>query len=214
MRRSTTKPPKPAQWAVAISTSAGGIAALRTILDSLPASLAAAVLVVQHMMPDRESHLVEILSWHTQLRVIQAHSQLVRQGMVYVAPPDVHLLVGVDHRLVLSHLPPVHFCRPSGDRLFESLAAAFGPGGVAVVLTGFGHDGAAGAQCVRRSGGTVIVQDPKSAQFGDMPRAALEAGSVDYTLALRDIGPKVAALVSSGAPAPKVAALASSGGPA
>jgi len=187
---------------VAISTSAGGIAALHTVLTALPPSLAAAVLVVQHLLPDRDSHLVEILSWHTRLEVIQAHSaQRLFEGTVYVAPPDVHLMVGIDRRLALSHLPPVHSCRPAGDRLFESLATAFGTGAVAVVLTGFGRDGAAGAQCVRRSGGTVIVQDPVTAQFGDMPRAALRAGAVDHILSLGDIGPMVVSLVSSGEPA-------------
>jgi len=200
--RSTPAPTKPAHWAVAISTSAGGIPALHAILADLPPSLAAAVLVVQHLMPNRDSHLVEILRWHTQLEVMQANSaQRLFQGTVYVAPPDVHLVVGIDRRLALSHLPPVHYCRPSGDCLFESLAAAFGPGAVAVVLTGYGRDGAAGAQCVRRSGGTVIVQDPVTARFGDMPRAALRAGAVDHILPLGEIGPMVVALVSSGEPA-------------
>jgi two-component system, chemotaxis family, protein-glutamate methylesterase/glutaminase len=191
-----------ARWAIGISTSAGGIPALNTILTALPRSLAAAVLVVQHLLPDRESHLVEILRWHTRLDVLQAHSaQRLVEGTVYVAPPDLHLVVGIDRRLVLSHLPPVHHCRPSGDRLFESLPAAFGRGAVAIVLTGFGRDGASGAQCVRRSGGTVIVQDPQTAQFGDMPRAALSAGGVDHILALADIAPMVVELVSSGDPA-------------
>ena len=199
---STVSSPRAAHWVVAISTSAGGIAALHTILTMLPPSLAAAVLVVQHLLPHRDSHLVEILSWHTSLEVLQAHSaQRLVQGTVYVAPPDAHLIVGIDRRLVLSHLPPVHHCRPAGDRLFESLPAAFGRGAVAIVLTGFGRDGAAGAQSVRRSGGTVIVQDPSTAQFGDMPRAALSAGTVDHILPLVDIAPLVVGLVSSGDPA-------------
>jgi two-component system, chemotaxis family, protein-glutamate methylesterase/glutaminase len=199
---STAHPTRAAHRAVAISTSAGGITALHNILASLPASLAAAVLVVQHLLPDRDSHLVEILRWHTHLEVLQARSaQRVNQGTVYVAPPDAHLIVGIDHRLLLSHLPPVNHCRPSGDRLFESLAAAFGRGAVAVVLTGFGRAGAAGAQCVRRAGGTVIVQDPETAQFGDMPRAALREGAVDHILPLDAIGPMVRELVASGEPA-------------
>jgi len=199
---STASPPQAANWAVAISTSAGGIGALHTILRGLPASLAAAVLVVQHLLPDRDSHLVEILRWHTRLEVLQARSaQRLDKGTVYVAPPDAHLIVGIDRRLVLSHLPPVHHCRPSGDRLFESLPAAFGRSAVAIVLTGFGRDGAAGAQCVRRSGGIVIVQDPVTAQFGDMPRAALQAGAVDHILPLGDIGPMLAELVAAGNPA-------------
>lgn len=200
--RSTASPPIPAHWVVAISTSAGGIAALHTMLAAFPPSLAAAVLVVQHLLPNRDSHLVEVLRWHSRLKVTQAHaSQRLWQGTVYVAPPDAHLIVGIDRRLELSHLPPVHYCRPSADRLFESLASAIGPGAVAVVLTGFGSDGATGAQSVRRSGGTVIVQDPVTAAFGDMPRAALRAGAVDHILPLAAIAPMVTELVSSGEPA-------------
>lgn len=106
-------PPKQADRAVAISTSVGGMAALHAILTALPPSLTAAVLVVQHLLPDRDSHLAKILSWHTRLEVTQAESeQRLFQGTMYVAPPDAHLIVGIDRRLALSHLPPVHHCRP------------------------------------------------------------------------------------------------------
>ena len=106
-------PPKQADRAVAISTSVGGMAALHAILTALPPSLTAAVLVVQHLLPDRDSHLAKILSWHTRLEVTQAESeQRLFQGTMYVAPPDAHLIVGIDRRLALSHPPPVHHCRP------------------------------------------------------------------------------------------------------
>lgn len=191
-----------ARWAVAISASAGGIAALIAILDDLPPTFAAAVLVVQHLMPHRESHLAQVLGWHTQLEVAQARSSMrLRRGTVYVAPPDAHLMIGPGSRVTLSHRPPVHFCRPSGDRLFESLAVVFGPRAVAVVLTGFGRDGAAGAQRVRRCGGTVIVQDPATAEHGDMPRAAIRAGAVDYVLPLGQIGGMLETLIAAGAAA-------------
>ena len=152
---------------IAISTSAGGLAALRVLLGDLPASLAAAVLVVQHLLPYCDSHLVEILRWHSSLEISESRPALrLWCGTVYVAPPDFHLLVGIDRRLVLSNLPPLNFCRPSSDRMFASLAEVYGRDTVAVVLTGRGRDGAVGAQLVRRMGGHVIVQDPETA---DMP---------------------------------------------
>lgn len=199
MSLATRRPP--ASRVIAISASAGGLAALIAVLAELSPTLAASVLIVQHLAPTHVSHLVEILGWHTGLEVLQARpAALIRRATVYVAPPDLHLLVGVDRRLVLSGLPPVHFCRPSGDRLFASLAANFGARTVAVVLTGCGRDGAEGAQLVRRSGGTVIVQDPDSAEFDGMPRAALRAGAVDHIVPLEAIARTLESLIPSGSP--------------
>ena len=182
----------------AIATTAWGMEALTRVLGGLPPNLQASVLVVLHLHQSRPSRLVEILRSHTLLRVVAAASGArLEEGTVYVAPPGVHLLVGTDQRIELSHLPPLHYCRPSGDRLFTSIGPSFGPGGIAVVLTGAGRDGADGAQAMRRQGGIVIVQDEPSAAFTGMPRAAVAAGAVDRVLplgaiagALRDlVGP-------------------------
>ena len=80
-------------------------------------------------------------------------------GTVFIAPPGAHILVDPEGTISLSHRPPVHFVRPAADRLFDSIAGSFGTRAVAVVLTGTGHDGATGAQAVKRAGGMVIVQD-------------------------------------------------------
>jgi two-component system, chemotaxis family, protein-glutamate methylesterase/glutaminase len=184
---------------IAIATSAGGLAALSQVLHDLPIGFPAGVLVVQHLQPSHPSHLARILGWHTALTVTEARGGVApRNGTVYVAPPAAHLLVGVDRRLLLSQLPPLHYCRPSGDRLFASVATTFGPDAIAVVLTGNGRDGAEGAQLVRRYGGIVIVQDEPSSAYVGMPRAAVQAGSVDRVLPLEEIGPALQALVASG----------------
>jgi len=193
--------PRLATRVIAVVSSAGGIAALSKMLGELPRDLPAAVLVVQHLLASRPSHLAEILGWHTALTVEEARSGCYpRHGIVYVAPPNAHLLVGADRRLQLSHSPPLHFCRPSGDRLFESLATGFGSQAIAVILTGTGRDGAAGAQLLRRHGGTVIVQDPPTAEFLGMPKAALEAGAVDRVLPLGEIARALESLAGSGEP--------------
>jgi two-component system chemotaxis response regulator CheB len=193
--------PRLATRVIAVVSSAGGIAALSKMLGELPRDLPAAVLVVQHLLASRPSHLAEILGWHTALTVEEARSGCYpRHGTVYVAPSNAHLLVRADRRLQLSHLPPLHFCRPSGDRLFESLATSFGPQAIAVILTGTGRDGAAGAQLLRRHGGTVIVQDPPTAEFLGMPKAALEAGAVDRVLPLGEIARALESLAGSGEP--------------
>jgi two-component system, chemotaxis family, protein-glutamate methylesterase/glutaminase len=89
--------------------------------------------------------------------------------------------------MALSQLPPVHFVRPSADPPFESLARSFGRRAFAVVLTGMGHDGAKGAQAVKLSGGTVLVQDQSTSKFFGMPGAAIDAGLVEHIVALGQI---------------------------
>ena len=95
--------------------------------------------------------------------------------------------------IVLEHGAPVHFARPSADRLFESAAEACGPV-IAVVLTGSGSDGACGATAIRAAGGVVIAQDEASSAFFGMPHAAIERGAVDYVLPLDEIAPALVRL--------------------
>jgi two-component system chemotaxis response regulator CheB len=187
---------------IAIAASSGGLAALSEVLRTLPATLPAAILVLQHLSPDQRSHLAEILAERTALVVRQAAQGMrLEHGVVYVAPPGPHLLVGGDGRLVLSNLPPVHWCRPSADRLFASVGARYGPCAIAIVLTGYGVDGAEGAQVLRRLGGTVLVQDDATSACPDMPRAARRAGVVDRVLPLGEIAAELESLVGGGVPA-------------
>jgi two-component system, chemotaxis family, protein-glutamate methylesterase/glutaminase len=185
-------------WIIALASSAGGLDALSRVLQALPSELPAAVVVVQHMDPSRRSHLAEILARRTTLRVKEAvaHEQLTA-GTVFVAPPNLHLLVRPNGHLSLSHSAPVHFVRPSADLLFESAAESFGEHAVAVVLSGTGRDGAEGTRVIKRFGGTVIVQDEASSAFFGMPDAAIRAGRVDMILDLDAIPVAIMALVGS-----------------
>jgi two-component system chemotaxis response regulator CheB len=195
------RPPTAAR-VIAIAASSGGLAALSEVLRTLPATLPAAILVLQHLAADQRSHLAEILADRTALRVRQgAQGMRLEDGVAYVAPPGAHLLVGSDGRLVLSGLPPVHWCRPSADQLFASVGARYGPRAIAVVLTGYGVDGAAGAQVLRRLGGIVLVQDDATSTCPDMPRAARRAGEVDRVLPLGDIAAELETLVGDEVPA-------------
>ena len=198
----TSRRQEAATRVIAIAASSGGLAALSEVLRPLPATLPAAILVLQHLAPDQRSHLTEILADRTALPVRQAEQGMrLEHGVVYVAPPGPHLLVGSEGRLVLSHLPPLHWCRPSADRLFASVGARYGSGAIAVVLTGHGIDGAEGAPVLRRLGGTVLVQDDATSAFSDMPRAARRAGDVDRVLPLGEIAAELETLVGSGVPA-------------
>jgi two-component system chemotaxis response regulator CheB len=181
---------------VAVASSAGGITALGLVLAALPADFAAPVLVVQHLDPRHETVIADILQRHSRLTVKLAEDgDRITDGVAYVAPPDRHLLVGDGGILALSHSELVHFVRPSADLLFESLAATYGERAIACVLTGAGSDGSAGVAAVHAAGGTVIVQDPESAQFSGMPDAAVAGGDADYVLPLEAIPPLIERLV-------------------
>ena len=102
MRTVTPHRQKVATRVIAIAASSGGLAALSEVLRTLPATLPAAILVLQHLSPDQRSHLTGILADRTPLAVRQAtHGMRLEHGVVYVAPPGAHLLVGADGRLVL-----------------------------------------------------------------------------------------------------------------
>ncbi|MFJ4712141.1 chemotaxis protein CheB [Streptomyces sp. NPDC088785] len=173
---------------VAVATSAGGVHGLTVLLSGLDADFPLPVLVVQHLDPHHRTVLAGILDRRTGLEVkLAEEGDTVRPGTVHLAPPDRHLLVGADGTLTLSRSEPVHFLRPCADLLFESVAEAYGARAVAVVLTGTGRDGATGVDAVKSRGGTVIAQDSATAQFGGMPEAAVDTGSVDLVLPLEEI---------------------------
>ena len=184
---------------VSVVASMGGIAALRQLLSSLPAGFPAAVLVVQHVERGRESHLAELLARVSALSVREARDgERMREGVVYVAPPDRHLLAAADGTLALSDAPPEHFTRPSGDPLFRSVAEHYRERAVAVVLTGRDADGSGGVPHVHAAGGTVLAQDPATAVEGSMPRASIRTGAVDRVLPLDEIGPALVSMVRAG----------------
>ena len=182
---------------VALAASAGGIRALVEFLAALPASFPAAIVVVQHLYRHHRSLLPQILEHHTVLKVKHADtSDRLLAGFVYVAPPNQHLLVGIDRRLLLTDSALVNFVRPSADCLFESVAQIYGQRAIAVVLTGTGRDGAAGIQAIKQKGGITIAQDQATAEYFGMPDAAIHTQAIDYVLPLNAIAPLVMELVT------------------
>jgi two-component system chemotaxis response regulator CheB len=204
MSRPAPKPVRSAAAATAfnvvvIGASAGGLSAVGQVLQTLPPDFPAAVIVVQHLLPDRRSYSVPLLAEHTELSIKQAEEgDRLRPGMIYVAPPDSHLLLrkGV---VELGHGAQVRFSRPSIDVTFESAAAAYGARCIGVVLSGANHDGANGVRAIKDAKGRVLVQDPADAEFGTMPAAAVATGSADRVLPLEEIGPELSRLCSRNA---------------
>jgi two-component system chemotaxis response regulator CheB len=183
---------------VALAASAGGLTALIEVLSDLPINFRVPIVVVQHLDPRHPSLMAEILGRRTPLKVIQAkQGDKLIPGVVYIAPPNNHLLVNSDGTASLSQSEMVHFLRPSADLLFESVAASYKERAIAVVLTGTGSDGAMGVEAIKKMGGTVIVQDDKSAEFAGMPSSAIKTGDVDFVLPLAEISSALITLVMS-----------------
>lgn len=184
---------------VALAASAGGLAALSRVLADLPDDFPIPIVVVQHLDPRHRSLMAEILSRRTPLEVKQAEAgEHLRPATVYIAPPDHHLLVNGDGTLWLSQSELVHFVRPSADLLFESVAAGYKERAIAVVLTGSGSDGSMGVEAIKKMGGTVLAEDPESAEFAGMPQAAVDTKSVDFCLPLGEVAPALVTLVLGG----------------
>jgi two-component system, chemotaxis family, protein-glutamate methylesterase/glutaminase len=182
---------------VALVSSVGGLDALSRVLQTLPANLPAAVIALQHANPARASQLWRLLDRAGPLPVDDpGDGAELLPGRVIVAPSGYHTLITRERTIALmrSGQPPPS--RPSADLLLASLAVAVGPDAIAVVLTGFGHDGAAGATAVKRLGGTLIASDIATSQEPSMPAAAIDTGQVDQVLPLDEIGAAIVALVS------------------
>jgi two-component system chemotaxis response regulator CheB len=188
---------KPAFGIVALASSAGGLKALSEVLSNLPFDFPVPVVVVQHLDPRHRSLMAKILGGRTPLSVKQAEDgDRLQPGVVYIAPPDKHMLINPDQTISLSHSELVHFVRPSADLMFESVAACYKYRAIAVVLTGTGSDGAMGSQAIKKMGGTVIAQDEASSEFFGMPGSAILSGSVDFILPLKEISIALLSLIS------------------
>ena len=178
-----------------VGASAGGLEALQQLVAGLPADLPAPVLVVVHLQPSSESALPQVLSRAGHLPAVHARSgEPLQPGRIVVAPPDRHLLVH-DSKVRLSRGPRENRQRPAIDVLFRSAAAGYGPGVVAVVLSGALDDGAVGAAAIAAQDGAVLVQDPEEARVTGMPRAALAAVRRARALPAAELGAAVTDLV-------------------
>lgn len=150
-------------------------------------------------LSDREIRpfLVNRLQAITTLPCIVAENGLpIEKGHIYVAQPGEHLLVK-DGKLLLGHGPEENNFRPSIDTLFRSAASAYDGHTIGVILTGLLQDGTSGMEAIKRSGGTLVVQDPEEAEFPGMPLSVLRNMTVDYSLRLEDIGPAISNIVQN-----------------
>ncbi len=181
---------------VAIGASTGGPRALEIVFASLPRDLPASIIVVQHLPPEFSASFAKRLDAAKGPRVVLAcEGDKVERGVAYLAPGGQHLKLcwkgAASLVLRLDDGEPVNFVRPSVDVLFRSAAESVRENLMAVILTGMGSDGTAGAMVVKASGGRVVVQDEQSSVAYAMPKSAIDAGLADHILPLDKIAEEI-----------------------
>lgn len=180
---------------LAVGASTGGPPALAAVLGPLPANLPVPVVVVQHVLPGFTAFVAERLGAQVRIGASQARAnEALRPGHVWVAPGGQHMELargGEGVRVRLQQGPSENSCRPSVDVLFRSAAEAYGPGVLAVVLTGMGKDGLRGCEAVRAAGGQVLAQDEATSVVWGMPGAVARAGLADAVLPLEALAPEI-----------------------
>ena len=168
---------------------------LNTILRHLPSDFVLSIIIVQHQHPESDDFMAKFLAARCSLTVKQAdEKESILPGVIYIDPPNYHLMIEEDRTFSLTIDKRVHYARPSIDVLFETAADVFGEKLVGIILTGANEDGSHGLRKIKESGGLTIVQDPDTAEVDTMPKAAIASTKVDYILPLEEIGPFICTL--------------------
>ena len=176
---------------VGIGASAGGLEAFTELLKHLPVDTGLGFVLVQHLDPQHESALTQILARATSMPVREATNNLrVEAYRVYIIPPNTNLTI---QRGVLQLGPRQDGRRParSIDSFFESLAQDQRERAIGVILSGTATDGTLGLEAIKAEGGITFAQD-ESAKYDSMPKNAVAAGCVDFVLKPKDIAKELA----------------------
>ena len=171
---------------IAVAASTGGIPAFANFLSHLNPRISAPILLTQHL-PDAfmEFYARQIATMTKRKVCVAAAGMAVERDHIYLAPGDAHLMVvanGLRREIALDRRPVENGCCPSADPMLASVAEAYGAGGVAVVLSGMGRDGASGAARLKAAGGKIFAQAPESCVIWGMPGAVAKAGLATATL--------------------------------
>jgi two-component system chemotaxis response regulator CheB len=174
---------------IVIGASRGGLQAICRLLDGLPSTLGAALLLVLHASP-KSPQLTDVFSPYTRLKVSYGQQGLpVERGHLYIAPPNHQMTV-----IPLGYLRLDQELDAAADPLFCSAAALYGRRVIGVMLTG-GGDGADGLRKIKAAGGISIVQNPTEALAPDMPMTASKGDDPDFVVSVDEMGPLLARLV-------------------
>lgn len=201
---SLRKPSRVAPRILAIGASTGGPPALVSILSQMGSILTRVpVVVTQHMPATFTAIFAQHLAKAAGLPAAEGvDGERLSPGRIYVAPGGRHMILagsGAEVGVKLTDAPPVNFCRPAVDPLFDTVAAIYGPSALALVLTGMGSDGANGSVRVADGGGSVIAQDEATSAVWGMPAAVAHAGAACAVLPLPEIAGRLRQMIGGGA---------------
>lgn len=176
---------------VGIGASAGGIQALKKFFEHVPANSGIAYVVILHLSPTHDSKLAEVIRLSSKIPVQQVTEKTeIAPDCVYVVPPNQHLLMEDGHINVSQNLQTEDRRAPI-DIFFRTLAESHGPHAVCVILSGTGANGSMGLKRIKEMGGAAFVQNPREAEFNEMPRNAISSDMVDAVLSVADIPDKI-----------------------
>jgi two-component system, chemotaxis family, CheB/CheR fusion protein len=176
---------------VGLGASAGGLEAFRAFFSSMPADSGMAFILVQHLDPTHTSNMVELLRRYTSMPVDEAVDGMAAEpNHVYMIPPNRNMTVS-NRTLHLKEQSEHPGIAHSIDLFFRSLATDLKNKSIGVILSGTGADGSIGAKAIKAEMGMVMVQDPDSARYDGMPRAAMAAGVADFVLPAEQIAGKL-----------------------
>ena len=171
-----------------IGASAGGLDAIQQLFDTIPEDTGMAFVIIQHLSPDFTSLMPELLEKHTKMKIFTAQDKMtIEPNCIYLnqSEKNIHIKGRVLHLIEKEVQRNINF---PIDIFFHSLAEEKKEKAIGVILSGTGSDGSRGIRTIKEVGGAVMVQDPKSAQFDGMPKAAILTDQVDYVLDVESIG--------------------------
>ena len=186
---------------IALGTSTGGPKALQDVIPRLPGDIPAAFLIVQHMPAGFTRSLAERLNSLSEVSVKEAEDgEHIKPGFVYIAPGDYHMIVEghilSNLKIRLVQTPPVSGHRPSVNVMMESLADTYVQNVIGVIMTGMGGDGSTGIMKIKQKNkGYIVAQDESTCVVYGMPKAAIQTGTVDKVVPLRDIVKEIMRIV-------------------
>ncbi|MFW5787681.1 MAG: CheR family methyltransferase [Halanaerobiales bacterium] len=185
-------------YVVGIGASAGGLDALNRFFESMSDHPGMAFVIIQHLSPDHESHMVNLLSKRTKMKVREIEDGVeIKANTVYIIPPRKNLIIH-DEKLYLKELKKKEkrYLNLPIDEFFKSLSEDKGNKAVGIILSGTGSDGVRGIRAIKENEGMVMVQKKDTAKFNGMPANSIATGIVDYILPPEKMGEKLVKFIS------------------
>lgn len=174
-------------YVVGIGASAGGLDAVQQLFNNIPGNTGVAYVIIQHLSPDFVSLMPELLAKHTSMQIFTAEdNQEIRPNCIYLNQRSKNIGIKDNKFILFDKAPKNHLNLPI-DILFHMLGESYKDKAIGIILSGTGSDGSRGIKTIKEAGGTILVQEPTSAQFDGMPNSAIMTNLPDFILPPRRI---------------------------